>query len=113
MSRRHLPFLTFALTFALCLTARAQETQPTPRQVLLDAITRWADLFEGKSHTDSTLVGHFKVTRSQGLPDEAKDAVVDLAFQAPDRARLSVVAANFPVSVARDRNTIWVDDPAK
>jgi hypothetical protein len=98
---------------ALCFTTRAQESQPSPRQVLLDAITRWADLFEGKSHADTTLVGHFKVTRSQGLPDEAKDAVVDLAYQAPDRSRVSLVAANFPVSVARDRNTIWVDEPAK
>jgi hypothetical protein len=93
--------------------AGAQETQPSPRQVLLNAMSRWANLFEGQSQTGRTLVGHFKVTRSQGLPAEADGVEADLAFQAPDRARLAIVTAKFPVSAGRDRDTIWVDEPAK
>src|ERR1700730_9224779 len=99
MRRRHLSLLSIVIVsvFAFVGPAGAQETQPTPRQVLLDAMSRWVNLFEGQSQIGRTLVGHFKVTRSQGLPAEADGLVADLAFQAPDRVRLNVVTAKFPV----------------
>ncbi len=77
-------------------------------------MSRWANLVEGKTPGPAqTLAAHFKLTKSEGLPTQAAGLEGDVAFQAPDRARVSVVASGFPVSAGRDGNTLWVDEPAK
>jgi hypothetical protein len=94
--------------------AAAQDSQPSARQVLLKALTSWADIVEGKTDgPPRTLVAHLKLTQSGGLPAEAEGGTIDLAFQAPDRMRVSGSASDVVMAVGRNGNQLWVDEPAK
>jgi len=94
--------------------AIAQESRPSARQLLSEALTTWADLVEGKGAAAShTLVAHCKLVRSRGLPDEVAGLELDLAYQAPDRLRLEGTAGGFTMLAGRDGNDLWVDEPQK
>src|SRR5579859_3150444 len=109
MPRRHLsPIVLIAIVSLLTPLARAQESQPTARQILLQALTKWADIVENKTDgPPRTLVAHLKLAKSDGLSPTFDGLKVDLAFQAPDRLRISGAAVGFNVSVGRDRNEVW------
>ncbi|HXE55011.1 MAG TPA: C45 family peptidase, partial [Tepidisphaeraceae bacterium] len=118
MERTHIRFM---LVIGGCLLAwlpthvgAAQASQPTPRQILSEALSHWADIAEGRNGTsDKTLVAHLKLTRSEGLPDEVNGLEADFAFQAPDRLRISGSAAAGPLAVGRNGKELWVDEPSK
>ena len=113
MRRRHLPpIILILVTFVY--SVHAQESQPGARQLLLGALNKWADLVEGTTNAPArTLVANAKLVRADGLPQQLENLSVDLAIQAPDRLRISAAADDFAVSVGRDKNVLWVDEPLK
>ena len=48
---------------------------------------------------------------ARGLPNELKGLTADVAFQAPDRLRISVTSGGQTYSVGRDRQQLWADVP--
>ena len=115
MRRRYRSFVALiVLTLPTVPLARAQDSQPSARQILLKALTAWADIIENKTGgPPQTLVANLKLTRSDGVSPVVQGMTVDLAFQAPDRLRISGAASGFWMSVGRDRNDLWVDEPPK
>src|SRR5258708_36703500 len=66
------------------------QSQRTPAQVLAGAIHRWADLIEPPAGAaPQTLVAKMKVTRADGLPNEAMGATAQIAFEAPAHVKIS------------------------
>jgi hypothetical protein len=113
MRRRHICSIVVVF-LTLVVSVRAQESQPSARQLLLGALTKWADLVEG--NTDSpprTLVANLKLLKSDGLPRELENLAVDFAIQAPDRVRIGATAADFAISVGRNKDVLWVNEPWK
>ena len=119
---------TVALLFAgVCLstggTVRAAEdaapqaadaSQVPPIQVLTTALTRWAQIVQpAPGQAPRTFVTRIKVTRAEGLPRELADLIADVAFQAPDRLRVSAVVKGDTYAVGRDGQQLWVDIPHK
>ena len=95
-------------------SAAAQASQPSPREVLADALSKWADLAEGRSDAaGQTLMAHLRLVKSDGLPDEVKGLEADLGYQAPDRLRVSGSASGIPLAIGRNGQELWVDEPAK
>jgi isopenicillin-N N-acyltransferase-like protein len=112
--RHFCSFVLIAQFGLLAPLARAQDSQPGARQILLNAITHWADVVENKTTAPPrTLVAQLKLVKSTGLPPQFDSTSVDLAFQAPDRLRISGSASDATLSVGRDRNDLWVDEPQK
>jgi hypothetical protein len=92
--------------------SRAQEAPPTPRQIFAQAVSAWCNLIEGHDGADThTLTTQLKLVKSQGLPKEIDGLTVDLAFQAPDRLRISADARKYNVTVGRDGQVLWVHEP--
>jgi hypothetical protein len=104
--------LTCILILSLAPLAAAQEAPPTPRQIFAQAINIWANLIEGREATAShTLTAQLKLVKSEGLPKEVGGLSIDLAFQAPDRLRVSGSTSKFNVVVGRDGQILWVHEP--
>ena len=90
----------------------ATSAAPQPIQVLTAALNRWAEIIQppaGKA--PQTFVTRLKVTKVQGLPPEMADLTADVAFQAPDRLRVSAAVKGRTYSVGRDGQQLWVDIP--
>ena len=111
MNRPLLPALLLTL-LTLAPPARAQHPDPSALFAAtlkkLSAIAQPAD-----GAVPQTFSAELRLTRSDGLPKQAKDAVVHLAYQAPDRLLISAQADNQTFSAARDRNNLWAYVPAK
>lgn len=119
MSRRPLASTVAVVLCSLVLIgvarqARADDEQPSPRQLLAKAVARWANLVDPpEGAAPRTLTARIHLVQSEGLPREIAGLTADLAFQAPDELRVSGAASGFTVSVGRDGNTLWVDEPQK
>jgi len=116
MAPRQLPsrLPLFVSLVALLWLARAAPAEESPRHILSDAVARWANLAEGRqASAPQTLSARIKLVKSDGLPPELAGLVADLAYQAPDRLRLSGTASGFTASAGRDGNTLWVYEPQK
>ena len=83
MRRRYRSFVALiVLTLPTVPLARAQDSQPSARQILLKALTAWADIIENKTGgPPQTLVANLKLTRSDGVSPVVQGMTVDLAFQ--------------------------------
>jgi hypothetical protein len=115
ITSRQVRLAALALIIGLSLTAQRAwgDDAPTPRDRLIAAITRWADLIEGATPQADTLTAHIALTRSAGLTDGIANAGADIAFQSPDRLRIAATAGDFKITGGRDRQTIWVDEISK
>ena len=97
----------------LCL-GQTSVAEESPRHILSDAISRWADLVEGKqSAAPQTLSARITLSKSEGLPREIEGLAGELSYQAPDRLRVTGTASEFTVSAGRDGNSLWVYEPQK
>ena len=108
--------ILLALVLLLCPTLRAaqDDNAPSARQVLGRAITRLEDLIEPPEDArPQMLSAHLKIVRAKGLPEQAADAVGDIAFQAPSHGRLTATVAGNTFTICRDRNELWIDEPGK
>jgi hypothetical protein len=83
-----------------------------PMQVLTAALNRWAQIVQPPAgQAPQTFVTRLKVTRAEGVPPEMANMTADLAFQAPDRLRVSANVKGRAYSVGRDGQQMWVDIP--
>ena len=102
-----------SLLALLCLVSSAP-AEDSPRHILSDAISRWADLIEGRqAAAPQALLAQIKISKANGLPRQFAGLTADLAYQAPDRLRLTAAAPDLDVSVGRDGNTLWIREPQK
>jgi len=99
----------------LPLLSAAQGTQTnSPTQLFTAALTRLVAIIEPASNsTPRTLTATAKILKANGLPEELVGRGFELAFQAPDRLRLSGQWDHQDFLVCRDRQEVWVHVPAK
>ena len=95
--------------------ARAAETQAKkPDEILKSALSRLSAIVEpAPSAAPQTFTTQLKLTRSDGLPKQVRNATIDVAFQAPDRILLTAHVDNGTYQLARDGQQIWVYTPGK
>jgi isopenicillin-N N-acyltransferase-like protein len=93
----------------------ADQTQPKkPEEILKSTFARLTAIIEpAPNAAPRTFTTQLKLTRSDGLPKEANNATIDLAFQAPDHLMLNAKANNDTYQVARDGQQLWIYTPAK
>lgn len=92
----------------------AAPTRVKPADVLADVIRRWADVVEPRpGQAAKTFTTTVTVTRAEGLPKELKGASLDLAFQGPDRLRLTANVRDAEYALGRDGQELWLHMPAK
>lgn len=103
--------IVVSLLAALVSPAWAQEEPPTPRQLFSKALARWVNLIDGHEGASQTITAELKFVKSEGLPREAANATIDIAYQAPDHLRIDGSAAGFKVVVGRDGQVLWVHEP--
>ena len=109
---RSFVFLSLLAFLILPRIAAAQEAPPSPRQIFAQSVAAWCNLIEGRDGSDThTLTTQLKLVKSTGLPKEVAGMTVDLAFQAPDRLRISGRSAPFSIDLGRDGQVLWVHEP--
>ena len=107
-------FLAFLIAFPLRSAQASDEARPTPRRILSEALSRWADLVEPPDDAKpQTFVAQLKLTRAEGLPREADGLMLDLSLQAPDCLRITGIANGVTFMAARDGQELWAYEPQK
>ena len=108
---------TIALAIAVLLAplaARADEQKPQPVHLLARILNRWAAVIQPPAgEAPRTVVTRLKVVKAQGIPGELAGLTADLAFQAPDRLRITAAAGEQTYAIGRHGNTLWVNVPHK
>ena len=120
-SHRTSPLLLALLCLALAssgLPALAAEPAaplaPDGSTIFSDALTRWANVIEPTADQPAkTFTAKVTVTKADGLMPQALGAVADVAFQGPDRVRLSVKVGDETFGAGRDGREIWLYRPAR
>lgn len=114
---QHLLSNVAILAFCLIATfARAGEgVQPTkPADIFAGAIDELLSIVEPAAEaTPKVFSTRLKVVRATGLPQEIARQEISIAFQAPDKARLSVAVKDAMYSVGRDGQRIWLHAAGK
>jgi hypothetical protein len=95
--------------------AHAAQTEPKkPDEILKSALARITAIVEpAPNAAPQTFTTTLKLTRSDGLPNEVKNATIDLVFQAPDHILLNATVDKGAYQLARDGQQLWVYTPAK
>lgn len=116
MDMKTLRQAVYLLILAL-LAPSAAPAQPTetnsPVQVLSGALARVALLFQPTNNSPRTFTTVVKINQAGGLPKELAGQEMDLAFQAPDRLRLSAAMDGQRYIVGRDGQELWIHAPGK
>jgi len=100
---------------AAATDARVTEAQK-PIEVLSAALSRWAEIVQppqDQAARAQTFVTRVTVSKAEGLPGAVAGLTADVAFQAPDRLRVSAVAGGKTYSLGRDVQTLWASIPHK
>jgi len=106
--------ILLALALALPCRVTAQTATNSPVSVFLAALGRLVSIVEPPTNQDArTFTTTLKVTKAEGLPKELAHREFELAFQAPDRLRLSAVWDGQELVLGRDRQQVWIYEPAK
>jgi hypothetical protein len=112
--------LAQVICLALALAARAQDAkpqqpeQPTPVALFTSATKHVTTLVEPPAGAaPQTLTAKVKVTRADGVPSQLLNRELDLAFQAPDRLRLSADINGTHAALGRDGQQLWAHVPGK
>ncbi|MCP5524489.1 MAG: hypothetical protein H7A46_23415 [Verrucomicrobiales bacterium] len=91
-----------------------QPLAATAPELLATTLTRLANLIEPPAGADpQTLSCSVRVVEAEGKLDELAGQRAGLAFQAPDRARLSVHVDGRTFVVGRNRGELWITAPEK
>lgn len=107
-------FLLFVSLPALVWLVPRASAEESPRHILSDAVARWADLIEGRqAAAPQTLLARIRLIKADGLSRQFAGLTADLAYQAPDRLRVTAAAPDLNVSFGRDGNTLWIHEPQK
>ena len=104
-----------ALALLLTCVCPAQEAKTnSPSQLFAQALAQLtAILAPPADQAPRTFTTTVKLLKAEGLPKEAEGRQLDLAFQAPDHARLSVNWDRQSYVACRDGQEIWVYAPGK
>lgn len=103
------------LVFVLSAWAFGQQA-PTvqPGQKLAGFVGRVMSVIEpAKESPARTFSTRLTVTKGEGLPAELLNATLDVAYQAPDRVRLTVGYRGERYSLGRDGQQLWAYVPSK
>src|SRR5688572_10101468 len=85
-----------------------------PMDVLNATLARWAEVVQPpEGQPARAFVTRVKITRAKGLPNALAGLAADVAFQAPDRLRVSADVNGRAYSVGRDRQSLWASIPHK
>src|SRR5436305_5196815 len=104
--------LLVAVLVASVPTARAGSDAIDGDEVLLSAVNKWTDLIEPPEGAPArTVSAMIKMIKTAGLVREAADATGEIAYQAPDRLRVSALVGGQTYSAGRDGQQLWVHEP--
>lgn len=111
-TRRHsLPILCFGSLFAAGLGLATAAPAP---EALASALTHLANLIEPPPGAEPrTLSCSIRVVKAEGILDELAGQTAGLAFQAPDRARLSFHLDGRTFVIGRNHGELWITMPDK
>ena len=85
-----------------------------PISVLTTVLSRWAQLVQpAPGEAPRTVVVRAAVTRARGVPGALDKLAADVAFQAPDRLRVTASVDGKPHDLGRDGQQLWVHLPHK
>lgn len=94
--------------------AKPQASAPQPIEVLTAALNGWHQIVQPPAgQAPMTFVARVRITKAEGLPRVIQGLTADVAFQAPDRLRVSAVVGGNSYSVGRNGQQLWVDIPHK
>ena len=106
-------YIALAVLLTAAQVARA-DSPPSARRVFSSVLTTAEDIIQPDSDAvPTTLVATIKVARCDGLPKAALGVVAHIAYQAPDRLRISVDYDGQTYTAARMGNNLWVNEPSK
>lgn len=95
-------------------SAVTQPVAATPPEVLATTLTRLAGLIEPPAGTEPrTLSCSVRVVEAEGLPDALLGQTAGLAFQAPDRLRVSLRIDGRTFVIGRNGGELWITAPEK
>ena len=110
-SFRSLTLLALALMLPCRLPA---QTDTNALAWFSAAVTRLGAIVEPPTNQPArTLTVKVKITKAEGLPKAFADRQIALAFQAPDRLRLAAPWEGQELILGRDRQQVWIYEPAK
>lgn len=109
------PALKWLLSLLLIMAAFRLPAQPLhPQQLFTAVLSNLVTLIEPPFETEPwALSAHIEFTRAKGLPAALQNAAADLAFQAPDRLRVSTRVENRPLVIGRNGPDLWAFAPDK
>jgi isopenicillin-N N-acyltransferase-like protein len=85
-----------------------------PLEVLRAALDQWKRIVQpAPGEAPRTFVTRIKVVKADGLPKALSQLTADVAYQAPDRLRVSVSAGGRQFQLGRDGQELWVNVPDK
>jgi outer membrane lipoprotein-sorting protein len=93
----------------------AQETQTnSPAQLFVQTLTRLVAIIQPPTNQPPrTFTTTVKVIKADGLPKEIEGRELEVAFQAPDRLRISAKWDRQSYVACRDGQELWIYAPAK
>jgi hypothetical protein len=95
-------------------TARAGSDVLDGDELLLSAVNKWSELIEPPAGAPArTFSARIKMVKTAGLVREAADATGEVAYQAPDRLRVSALVGGQTYAAGRDGQQLWVHEPDK
>jgi hypothetical protein len=114
-SRPLLKVLLPLLLIAAALRAPAQVSAPLhPQQLFTAVLSNLVTLIEPPFESEPwALSARVEFTRAKGLPAALQNAAAELAFQAPDRLRVSTRVQDRPLVIGRNGPDLWAFAPDK
>ncbi len=114
MKTSHRVPLVLALALLLPRLAPAQASDTNSVQLLGSALARLAAIVEPPTNeAPATFTTTLKILKADGLPKELVGHEFELAFQAPDHARLAARWNDQDFVLCRDQQEVWVYEPAR
>ncbi|HTK74190.1 MAG TPA: hypothetical protein VL371_02970 [Gemmataceae bacterium] len=99
---------------AAAQTARAGSDTLDGDELLLSAVNKWSELIQPPPGAPArTVSARIKMVKTAGLVREAADATGEIAYQAPDRLRVSALVGGQTYAAGRDGQQLWVHEPDK
>ncbi len=107
--------LLLGVLFVTVLHAQEPAARPlSPGEVFGRALLRVHELLQPPTNAQpKTFSATLRVVRADGVPKELLDRELELAFQAPDMARMAAVVDGSPVTIGRLAQEFWVHVPGK
>jgi isopenicillin-N N-acyltransferase-like protein len=104
-----LPLALIPLYFVTLVLATAQPSEPrSPAELLAGAVQKLVSIIEPASDAKpATFAARVELVKADGLPKDVVGQSARVAFQAPDRAIVSVTYKNESYSIGRDGQELW------